>query len=134
MEVSNHERKFLKFFAGGLFLIILLAVPTGRWVHDFLWEKQPEWANVDGVIPAVQHYDFDSTGWNIISEADYILDPAMGPESYRIVSSPNGIMVTHGDLGDYRAQELGASGPRKLREIIEHLELIYLNKSFSIHH
>ena len=104
MEVSNHERKFLKFFAGGLFLIILLAVPTGRWVHDFLWEKQPEWANVDGVIPAVQHYDFDSTGWNIISEADYILDPAMGPESYRIVSSPNGIMVTHGDLGDYRAQ------------------------------
>ena len=104
MGVKNQQRKFWKIFIGGLSLVIVLATSAGRWIPNFRWEEEPEWANVDGLIPAVQYYDFDSTGWNLISQADFILDSMMGTEAYRITSSPDGIMITHGELGDYRAQ------------------------------
>tara|TARA_B110000902_G_scaffold67896_1_gene80546 strand:- start:1147 stop:2658 length:1512 start_codon:yes stop_codon:yes gene_type:complete len=104
MGVKNQQRKFWKIFIGGLSLVIVLATSAGRWIPNFRWEEEPEWANVDGLIPAVQYYDFDSTGWNLISQADFILDSMMGTEAYRITSSPDGIMITHGELGNYRAQ------------------------------
>ena len=104
MGVKNPQRKFWKIFIGGLSLVIVLATSAGRWIPNFRWEEEPEWANVDGLIPAVQYYDFDSTGWNLISQADFILDSMMGTEAYRITSSPDGIMITHGELGNYRAQ------------------------------
>lgn len=97
MGVKNQQRKFWKIFIGGLSLVIVLATSAGRWIPNFRWEEEPEWANVDGLIPAVQYYDFDSTGWNLISQADFILDSMMGTEAYRITSSPDGIMITHGN-------------------------------------
>ena len=104
MGVKNQQRKFWKIFIGGLSLVIVLATSAGRWIPNFRWEEEPEWANVDGLIPAVQYYEFDSTGWNLISQADFTRDSMMGTEAYRITSSRDGIMITHGELGDYRAQ------------------------------
>ena len=90
-------------------VIVIGAVGRLWWTSIDVNDRQLSWVDVQAVIPEVSSYSLhDSSEYNFLSphESDWEmeLDSNLASEQYRIVSDYEGIHITHGPNGDYRAR------------------------------